>query len=179
MSTPGYVKLRHFKTMSLVFSQILDFLSSRPGSCISSLFQSRPWPAAWRRSTRGKPPPAPPGSPAASCRAAAQAGPPAPPALGPAGSGPAGIGAAEQKSLIRGQVRGQNQDQPQPAPTLGVCTPGAGGACPACPWVEDPRCCSALAPSQHGDAAPVPGTGGQAEGSRSAGGWFCSIHVPR
>lgn len=53
ISTPGCVKLRHFKAMSLVISQILDFLSSpptRPGSCILSLFQSRPWPAAWRRS---------------------------------------------------------------------------------------------------------------------------------
>lgn len=59
-STPGCVKPRHFKATSLVISQILDFLyspSSRLGSCILSLFQSRPWPAAWRRSTRGEPPP--------------------------------------------------------------------------------------------------------------------------
>lgn len=64
MSTPGRVKLRHFKAMSPVISQILDFFCSppsRPVSCILSLFQSRPWPAAWRRPRRGEPPLGKPG----------------------------------------------------------------------------------------------------------------------
>lgn len=143
MSTPGCVKLRHFKAMSLVISQILDFFCSppsRPVSCILSLFQSRPWPAAWRRPRRGEPPW---GSPAASCRAAAQAGPPAPPALGPAGSGPAAIGAAEQKNLRGGQAQEQNRHQPrsQPAPTAGLQHARAGGARPPCPWVGGSCCC--------------------------------------
>lgn len=69
------------------------------------------------------------GSPAASCRAAAQAGPPAPPALGPAGSGPAAIGPAEQKNFRAGQTQKQNQHQPrsQPDPASGMQRARAGG----------------------------------------------------
>lgn len=69
------------------------------------------------------------GSPAASCRAAAQAGPPAPPALGPAGSGPAAIGAAEQKDFRGGRAQEENQHQPrsQPAPASGMEHGRAGG----------------------------------------------------
>lgn len=65
------------------------------------------------------------GSPAASCRA----GPPPPPALGPAGSGPPAIGAAEQKNFRGGQAQEQNQHQPrsQPAPTSGMELARVGG----------------------------------------------------
>lgn len=134
MSTPGCVKLRHFKAMSLVISQILDFFRSppsRPVSCSLSLFQSRPWPAAWRRPRRGEPPW---GSPAASCRAAAQAGPPAPPALGPA---------------ARGQRNKRTLEEDKPRNKISISSSG--------PRLPPPRGCNAPVPRAAHPARPCRG----------------------
>lgn len=87
----------------------------RPGSYILSLFQSRPWPAAWRRSRRGEPPSPAPGKPGCQLSGSGTGRAPAPPALGPAGSRPAGIGAVEQKSL-------RGEDQPRDKTSIGSGT---------------------------------------------------------
>ena len=175
MSTPGCVKLRHFKAMSLVISQILDFLSSppsRPGSCILSLFQSRPWPAAWRRSTRGEAPPLP-GKPGCQLSGSGAGRAPSTSCPWPCRLGAGwdrGSGTKEPYRRISPGTKSASVPVPACPHPGGATRPALGAACPHCPWAKDPCCCSALFPSQYRGAAPVPGTGGQAEGSRSAGG---------
>lgn len=181
MSTPGCVKLRHFEELSLVSSQIFDFLSSppsRPGSCILSLFQSRPWPAAWRRSRRGEPPPGKPGCQLSGSGAGRAPSTSCPRPCRLRAGWDRGSGTKEPYRRIRSGTKSASVRVPACPHPGGATHLVLGAACPPCPWVKNPCCCSAPSPSQHRVAAPVPGTGGQAEGSWSAGGWFCSITSP-
>lgn len=155
MSTPGRVELRQFKAMSPVISQTLDFFCSppsRPVSCILSLFQSRPWPAAWRRPSRGEPPLGQPGcqlsgrAPATSC--------PRPCRL--------------RAACDRGSGTKELQRRTSPG------TKSASAPVPACPHLGDGTC-----PSWRLLILPVPGSALPPSQHREGPGQFCSVHHPQ